>query len=496
MLLSELLAGVLLRGGALPPQEITDVVYDSRMASPGALFVCLAGARTDGHAYAGAAYERGCRAFLAARPLDLPPDAAVALCDDPRAAMAAASEALWGHPAARLRLIGITGTKGKTTTALLLAAVLNAAGRRAGYIGSNGIRIAGEPFSLATTTPTTPESRELAICFDAMVRAGCEFCVMEVSSQALKMRRCAGLHFESVLFTNFSPDHIGGAEHPDLADYIASKARLFTDFGAASAVYNADDPMWETIVGPTSARKISCAIDAEADWRAEEIRPYRTSDALGVTFTCVHGGERVPVRLRAPGDFSVRNALSVLALAQTCGVGLPAAAATLAGATVEGRFEIVPGLPDRTFVIDYAHNGLSLTSALSVLREYRPAHLICLFGSVGGRTKGRRAELGRAASTLADLCIVTSDNPDDEPPAAILAEIEAAMQPDCPRLLVGDRAEAARLAVRLSRPGDIVLLAGKGHEDYQLIRGEKVPFCERAILEAECAAVRRESRGL
>ncbi len=493
MRLSQLLTRVTpLSAAPIPDAEITDVVYDSRMAGEGTLFVCLVGARTDGHAYAPSAYERGCRAFLASRPLELPADAAVILCADPRAAMAAACEELHGRPAEKLRLIGITGTKGKTTTALLLYAALNGAGRRAAYIGSNGIRIAGKPFTLPTTTPTTPESRELAICFEAAVRAGCEFAVLEVSSQALKTSRCASLTFESVLFTNFSPDHIGGAEHPDLADYIASKARLFTDYGARHAVYNADDPMWETIVGGTDAALVSCAVDRPADFRAENVAPFRSDTALGVTFECAAHGERVPVRLRMPGEFSVRNALSAMALASLCGVGLRECAAALADATVEGRFEIVPGLPGRTFVIDYAHNGLSLTSALTVLRAYRPRRLVCLFGSVGGRTTGRRAELGQAASTLADLCIVTSDNPDGEPPARILADIEAAMHPDCPRLLAADRAEAIRMAVRLSEPGDVVLLAGKGHEDYQLIRGEKVPFCEREILLSECEAIRRE----
>ena len=421
MELSKLFQSVPLRApSVLPDCDISRVEYDSRRAGAGALFCCLVGAKTDGHRYAANAYAQGCRAFLVSRPVDLPADAAQMLVDDTRIAMATVCENFYGNPVRKLRLIGITGTKGKTTTSLLIAAILNGAGKKCGYIGSNGVQIDGQPFALDRTTPTTPESRELAVCFDAMVRAGCSHCVMEVSSQALKTYRVAGLSFRSVLYTNLSPDHIGEGEPPDFADYLACKRRLFTDYPTENIIANTDDPYAAEVAGE---KVISCSVQNPAtDFYADNIHPYRDAHTLGVSFDCRAAGTKTAVRLRSPGDFSVMNGLLALAVCALEGVTVPAAAETLAGVSPEGRFEIVQGLPDRTFIIDYAHNGVSLTSALNVLRAYKPRRLICLFGTVGGRTQNRRRELAEAAA-LADFCILTTDNPDFEPPEQFIDEI-------------------------------------------------------------------------
>lgn len=463
--------------------DITAVTYDSRKAGPGALFVCLVGALTDGHRYAASAYQNGCRAFLVERPLELPADAVQVQTADTRGALAVIGAAFYGDPVRQLHLIGITGTKGKTTIALLTAAILNARGCPCAYIGSNGVDIAGVHYE---TVNTTPESLELHRFFRLMVNAGVTHCVMEVSSQALAHHRVDGLPFEVVAFTNLSPDHIGTGEHPDFADYKNSKRRLFTEYGARCMVYNADDEASAFMRQGFVGQSVSFGIDGPADYRGVGLRKYRGGTALGVDFTCRHAGQDTPVRLLSPGAFSVSDALCAMALCGAFGVGCADCAAVLANTPVQGRFEIVPGLPGRTFVIDYAHNGLSLTSALNTLRDYDPRRLICVIGTVGGRSQIRRQELAEAASAGADYTILTADNPDFEDPAAIIAEMAAHMAPGARYECIIDRREAIRAAITMAGEGDIVLFAGKGHETYQLIEGVKTPFVEREIIRSIC----------
>lgn len=489
MLLSDLLLAIFPDGVNVPPVEIERIEYNSRKANADCLFVCLVGARADGHDYARHAYANGCRVFLISHPITMPRDAVIVTVEDTRAALAALSARLYGYPAERLHLIGITGTKGKTTTALLVNAILNGSGRRCAYIGGNGVMWNGKRIE---TVNTTPESRDLHCYFAAMVQDGIEYAVMEVSSQALAHHRVDGLPFETVVFTNLSRDHISENEHPTFEHYAASKARLFHEYDAKTAIYNADDARWQDIVGGTAAKCISYGIERDADFTGDNIVPYRDRTTLGIRFTCQTPDGGGQITLCSPGLFSAQNALAAMAVASVYGVSTAQCARVLAKTPVLGRFEIVEGIPGRTFIIDYAHNGMSLTHALTALKAYRPHRLLCLFGSVGGRTKERRAELGLAASTLADYCIVTSDNPDYEPPEEIIDEILSHMHADCPRISFPDREEAIRYAVRVSEDEDILLFAGKGHETYQLIEGKKVPFSERAIITDECAAILAE----
>ena len=463
--------------------EISAITYDSRKAGPGSLFVCLVGAWMDGHTFARSAYDQGCRAFLAERPLDLPADAAQILTDDTRAALAVIGADFYGNPAEKLHLIGITGTKGKTTTALLTAAILNESGLPCAYIGSNGVDIAGEH---EATANTTPESLELHRLFRKMLDANVHHVVLEVSSQALRHNRVDGVPFEVVAFTNLSEDHIGPGEHPDFEDYKNAKRRLFADYDARVMVYNADDPASAYMRAPFRGQQVSFGIESPADYRAAALAPFRSETALGVEFRCEHGGEATPVRVLSPGAFSASDALCAIALCGAFGVTPGQAAAALAHTTVRGRFEVVEGLPGRTFLVDYSHNGLALTSALKTLRAYHPHRLICVFGSVGGRTQGRRRELAEAASAWADYSILTSDNPDFEDPMAILRDIDAHMAPDSQYEIIPDRAEAIRAAVKMAQEGDIVLFAGKGHEDYQIIQGKKLHFVERDLIREAC----------
>lgn len=465
--------------------EISAVEFSSKKTTAHSLFFCLRGASGDGHGYAADAYSRGCRAFVCERTLDVGEDAVQVTVTDSREALAYMSAAFYGHAADKISVVGITGTKGKTTTAHILRAILEESGRRCAYIGTSGV-IIGERF--IETANTTPESRDLQRYFRMMADEGISFAVIEVSSQALAHHRVDGVPFAAAAFLNLHEDHIGGAEHPTFEDYKYSKSRLFSEHAPKFAVFNADDEASEYMRAHCVAETATFSVkDDGADFFARDISPYRDDSVLGVSFALRSAQGEEHVRLCQPGRFSVSNALCAIALATHFGVSIDDAARTLAHATAPGRCEIVPSLAGRTFVIDYAHNGVSLENSLSVLREYAPGRLICVFGSVGGRTKGRRAELAHAASALADLAIVTSDNPDFEPPQDIIRDILAAWDGLCPYIAIPDREEAIREAVRLSEPGDIVLFAGKGHETYQLIRGERVPFSERAIILEECA---------
>ncbi|MBQ5390231.1 MAG: UDP-N-acetylmuramoyl-L-alanyl-D-glutamate--2,6-diaminopimelate ligase [Clostridia bacterium] len=460
-------------------QEISRLICDSRAAEPGALFVCITGFASDGHAYAERAYTLGCRAFLAEKPLDLPEDATVILQENTRKALAKVSAAYYDFPAEKLKVIGITGTKGKTTISLMLSSILSQNGIPAGYIGSNGIDFAGNHYD---TKNTTPESLDLHYYFDRMVHAGVQAVVIEVSSQALYLDRVYGIPFAAVAFTNLAHDHIGGVEHPTFEHYRDAKKKLFTEYSAEFAVYNAEDANAAYMLDGSTALLSSFGLH-KGDFHAAGIEPFFESGALGVSFTAHALSESCEVRLQMPGQFSVANALCAMAIARRFGICLADSAAALAHTAAAGRFEVVATKLPAVFVIDYAHNGFSLTSALTTLRAYAPKRLWCVTGSVGGRTKSRRGEIGEAVSLHADVAVLTADNPDFEDPMAICEEIRAAFVRDIPCTCIPDRAEALRYVAENAREGDIVLLAGKGHENYQLIRGGNIPFSERMLIE-------------
>lgn len=465
--------------------DITNIVYDSRRAHEGCLFVCLTGALRDGHEFAPKAYEGGARAFLVERELSLPGDCIQIITPDSRAALAVIAADFYGRPADKLHIIGITGTKGKTTTALLVQEILSEAGLDCAYIGSNGVIINGYQ---RETANTTPESLVLHSYFDEMVRLGVKYAVLEVSSQALIHNRVDGVPFEVCAFTNLSPDHISPVEHPTFEDYRDAKRRLFTDFDSKYAVYNADDPASAYMLCGYRGQAVSVSLEGDADFSASKPENYRSNTSLGISYVTSHKGGQVETRLMSPGAFSVYNGLCATAICACLGVSPEISAEVLAKTPVQGRFEIVEGTPGVTFVVDYSHNGLSLTKALCTLRDYEPKRLICVFGSVGGRTQCRRRELAEAASKYADYSIITSDNPDFEDPDAIIAEIASHMG-DAPYECITDRRDAIKRAVNMAREGDIVLFAGKGHESYQLICGKKELFSEREIIEETCGVL-------
>ena len=466
---------------------ITALCYDSRLATEGTVFFCLVGKVTDGHTFALSAYRRGCRFFVAERALDLPYDAVVFTVPDSRAAMADCAAEFYDHPERQMRLIGLTGTKGKTTTALLIQSLLCGAGIPTGYIGTNGVNYGDYRYS---TVNSTPESVEIYRHLRGMLDAGMTACALEVSSQALWMGRTRGLVFDRTLFLNLSRDHIGGVEHPTYEHYRDCKKRLFTDYPARAVIAGADDPTSPYMTEGVSAPVLTFSTeDPTASWYAAGMRINRRGDRPGVSFSVSRQGKALSGEwfLPLPGDFNIRNALAALCVVcDGFGVDPCKARELLSAVSVTGRFETVvsPALPGVVFVIDYAHNGVSLTSILDTLKSYEPKRLICLFGSVGGRTRERRRDLALAAAYRADLCVLTADNPADEPVDDIIREIDSHFPPDgCPRIHEPDRETAIRMLVEQAEAGDIILLAGKGHETYQLIGTRRVPFSEREILE-------------
>ena len=480
MLLSDLLSKIEYTG-CFSEREIDFVTNSSFEATEGSIFVCIKGFSADGHIFAPHAYGNDCRVFIAERPLDdMPPDATVLTVKSTRLALAQLSCALYGDPSRELAVIGITGTKGKTTTALMIKQVLDRAGIPTGYIGSNGIEYGDCKIE---TTNTTPESYKLQMYLRKMADAGIKCVAMEVSSQALYLSRTAGIRFEACIFTNLSPDHIGPGEHPDFESYMEEKKKLFCDYECKTAIANADDPYTEKMLDSFKGERIYYSISRPSDVEADDIRLCRTESKLGVSFSYKVGDKHVFCTLPIPGDFNIYNALATISVAKLLGVDDEKLSGALSKINIDGRFETILSPRGTCFVIDYAHNGLSLESVLRTLRRYEPDKLICLFGSVGCRTQVRRVQMGSVASRLADLSILTSDNPDTEDPVAIINEIATQFEDKDSYISIPDRKEAIKYAYNIAQGTDIVLLAGKGHEKYQYILGKREYFCEREILE-------------
>lgn len=484
MKLSVLIDGISHRQ-PLSDLEITNLTENSRLAGPFSLFVCIEGATADGHRFANAAYRNGCRVFVAQKALDLPSDAAVFYVDDTRRTLALLACRFYGNPTEHMRVIGITGTKGKTTTAHLIAHILNRVGIPTGYIGTNGIIYGNKQID---TKNTTPDAVTLQSTFSEMLKSGVQTAVLEVSSQALKQYRADGIVFDTVLFTNLFPDHIGGGEHRDIEEYKACKLHLFTEFPYRRMVCWSDDPFSHDIIKVTDPEKhILCALeDSNAAIRIQNIKSERFDSGLGVSFTLSYQTKTYPVKLPLLGQINAQNAALALAVAaEIFGTDMLGAIQCLKDASVSGRSEAIP-LPSGAVVcLDYAHNGASLQHLLLALAEYHPTRLTVLFGSVGERTQLRRSEMGQVAARYADFAILTSDNPGKEDPRAIISDIaKGFLGTDTPYVSIPDRKEAILYALEHSVAGEILVLAGKGHETYQLIGTEKLPFSEREIIEA------------
>lgn len=475
-----------INASSLPDMDMICICHDSRKAIPGCIFVCKCGTFSDGHEFAENAYNAGARVFVAQRELNLPPDALVLIVPNTGKALSAMAQKFYSYPQKQLKVIGITGTKGKTTLALSVYEICKKYGLFMGYIGTNGAIYNGVT---EQTQNTTPDVLELQRILRNMLDAGVEYVLIEVSSQALWQKRIDGIDFYATLFTNLYRDHIGGVEHPTFEHYLNCKKSLFSEYSSEKIIINYDTEYSFIMVSDADEKKIfttSASGNENANLCAKNVEMSRKNNSLGVEFDCFGEcfcGERI--FLPFPGLYSVENALQIIALCLYLGLEKEFIISSLGTLKVSGRFETVTlaHKPDTLFVIDYAHNGASLSSVLKALSNYNPGRIICLFGSVGGRTFGRRGDLALSASEYSDIIIVTSDNPNNESPLNIINQICSHLTNfDGKIYKIEDRAEAVRLAADISQPGDIVLLAGKGHEDYQLIQGRKIPFCEREIL--------------
>jgi UDP-N-acetylmuramoyl-L-alanyl-D-glutamate--2,6-diaminopimelate ligase len=462
---------------ALAPTEVRDLAYDARDAGPGALFFCVRGMRADGHDFAPQAVENGAVALVVERPLELPvPQLVIA---DSRAAMAVAADEFFERPTTELDVAGVTGTSGKTTTAFLLYAVLAAAGRRPGLLGTVETRVDGER---RPATRTTAEAIDLQRLFREMLDAGDRSCAMEATSHGSALGRLDGVRFAALVFTNLSQDHLDF--HPTMEDYFQAKRRLFFGEAPPPAAVNVGDDHGRRLAEELAAAGtplVTFGFAEDAEIRAEAL------DLAGAVTTCTAAG--IPLRIRLRGRFNVENVLGVVAAARLLGIPDEAVAAGVESVGgVPGRFEVVDEGQPFTVVVDYAHKPGALENVLRAARELTAGRVLCVFGAGGDRDPGKRPLMGRIASELADVPILTSDNPRSEDPATIAEQVLAGMSRE-PEVELDRRAAIVR-AIEQAEPGDVVVIAGKGHERGQEIAGRIVPFDDREVTSEALRALR------
>ena len=457
--------------------EITTLINDSRKAEKGSVFVCISGAVSDGHSYAADVAAKGAAALVVEHEVDVPADVTVILVKDTRYALALMSAAYFGYPAEKMKIIGITGTKGKTTTTYMIKSILDGVGHKVGLIGTIEAIIGEKHIPAANTTP---ESYTIHKYFAEMVEAGCDCVVMEVSSQGLMLHRTAGIPFEIGIFTNLGKDHIGPNEHKDFEDYKRCKGLLFRQ--CRLGIANVDDKYFKDVFRNATCRVETFGFSENADLRAENVKLVSRPGYLGVAYH-VSGFMDFDVEIDIPGKFSVYNSLTAIAVCRHFQVPVEKIKEVLKQARVKGRIEMIKVSDEFTLMIDYAHNAMSLESLLTTLKEYNPKRLVCLFGCGGNRSRDRRYEMGEVSGRLADLTIITSDNPRFEEPQDIIDDIKIGIgRTDGKYVEICDRKEAIKYAIANGQPGDVIVLAGKGHEDYQEIRGVKHPMDERVLI--------------
>ena len=432
---------------------------------------------TDGHKYIPDAIDKGASVIVLEREEEaaqIPENITVLKVASARLALALMSAALFDHPARKLVTIGLTGTKGKTTTTYMIKKVLEMAGKKVGLIGTIGAMIGEEHLP---SKNTTPESYELHRMFAAMVEAGCEYVVMEVSSQGLKLDRTAGILFDYGIFTNLSPDHIGPAEHASFEEYMECKSLLFRQ--CRIGIVNADDEHVDGILKGHTCEVKTFSAEKEADLMASDIGFINEDGKLGMHFK-VSGCMDCQAKVHIPGRFSVYNSMVTMLVCHLAGISDEAILEGLSKVQVKGRVEMLPVSKDYTLIIDYAHNEVSTRSVLTTLMEYHPKRLICVYGGGGNRSKLRRYDMGEVTGEMADLCVLTCDNPRDEEIRDINNDIKVGLARSNGKYIeIDDRKEAIAYCMKNAKPGDMIVLLGKGHEDYQEIKGVKYHFDER-----------------
>lgn len=457
--------------------EVQEIENDSRKVKQGVLFFCIAGSVRDGHDFAIEVAEKGACALIVEREVDVPDTVTVIKVESSRYAMGMISSRFYGEPSKQMTVIGITGTKGKTTTSYMIQNMLLKTGHKTGLIGTIEI-IDGKEHIPASNT--TPESLTLQRILRDMVQNGVDSVVMEVSSQGLMLDRVAGVDFDYGIYTNLSEDHIGPNEHASFEEYRMWKSKLFTM--CKVGIFNQDDANYREILKGHTCEVITYGMEEAADYHAGQWKLYRSEGHLGISYH-LSGKRTGEMLVNIPGRFSIYNSLSAIAVASEMGVGLDTIADALKDIKVRGRVELVPVSDAFTILIDYAHNAVSLESILETLREYQPKRLIAVFGCGGNRSKTRRYEMGEVSGRMADFTIITSDNPRFEEPEAIIQDIVTGIEKtDGAYITIIDRKEAFRYAIMNAKEGDVIVLAGKGHEDYQEIKGVKYHMDERELI--------------
>lgn len=457
--------------------EISDIVYDSRKVVKDCLFVCLVGANFDGHKFIDTAVENGAVAVVVSEDVNIQ-GLSIVKTNDTRKALALISAEYFGRPSESLVTVGITGTKGKTTTAFMIKEILEKGGIKTGLIGTLGI-IAGN--ELTKTANTTPESYEIQKAMRDMINKGCKCAVMEVSSQGLKLYRTNGIRFDYGLFTNLSHDHIGGVEHASMDEYIECKSRLFKQ--CRVGIVNIDDKVTPIIIQHNTCEKIeNFGFGESAELRAKNEHLISKAGYIGVHFE-TEGNINMSVDVDIPGKFNVYNALGAIAVCRHFDISQKNIYDGLNEVKVKGRVETVKVNGNYTLLIDYAHNALSMENVLETLREYNPKRLITLFGAGGNRSKDRRYEMGEISGKLSDLSVITEDNSRFEDVMDIIADIKIGLsKTDGKYVVIPDRTDAIRYCIENAQDGDIIVLAGKGHEDYQDKMGVKTHYDEREVI--------------
>lgn len=471
MKLTELARSIPAGASVSAEAEVTGLVCDSRKVKKGDLYFCLPGLRVDGHNFAKAAADAGAAALVVERklPVDLPQ----VLVEDARAAMSYMAQCFYGYPAEKMHGVGITGTKGKTTTSFLVRAIARHAGHKVGLMGTVCTYIGEEeePASL-----TTPDPIDVQSLLRRMKDAGCDFYVMEVSAHALDLRKLVGMKFDQGIFTNFSQDHLD--YFGTMETYRRAKEKFFDPFYIGHAVVNADDEAGKYMLGRVPAT--TYGVSAPADAYANEIEILES----GVSYRLHWKDVVLPLHLHISGIFNVYNSMAAAVACLEMGISPDDVKAGLESVTVvPGRIEPLPTHTPYRVILDYAHSPASLESILKTIRQFTRGRLICVFGCGGGRDKEKRPIMGEISGRLADFSVLTSDNPRLEDPMDILRAIEEGIKRTTgPYVVIENRREAIRYAMQMGQPGDVIVLAGKGHETYQDIGGQKHPFDEKVVV--------------
>ena len=468
-----------------PAADVTSVEFDSRRVLPGAVFVCIKGFKTDGHRFISSAVEKGAVCVIVEADREgfdedelkkavEGTSCVVAEAADTKKALALIAATLEGHPERDIDVYGITGTKGKTTSTFMLRNMFEACGKKAGLIGTVCNIIGGEKIE---AVHTTPESSRVFGMMRSLKEKDISNLVMEVSSQGLKLDRVYGLRYRAAAFTNLYEDHISPEEHPDMEDYLNCKLKIFDVCG--TAVVNADCEPADKVISYASSRckVLTYGIEKDADLRAENLRTERAGHVTGTRFDVTGKYVSGEFFVALPGKFNVYNALCAIGLAYCAGIDEASMREVLASISVPGRMQPVENTLGLNILVDYAHNAEALKSAIKTLKEYTAGRVITLFGCGGDRPKIRRFEMGEVSGLLSDYTVITSDNPRTEKPEAIIEDILTGINKTTGKYEVEpDRTTAIKLAIAMAKPGDTVLIAGKGHEDYQEINGVKYHF--------------------